>query len=190
MKKVIIKSIVVTLILILLFVASFSLVLCLCFPKTVSDLSFRVGNYDMAVTYSEKAYKNNNSTENLVDLVEKSIVAKNYQVNGKYAGLLLVDKTFLNDILPNKEDGYFNYIAISYVKSLYLLNDYQKCVKSAVNYTDFNSREMSATTTLISLCVEDNNKNLLTMLLDELNLLESNEIIEEYKLNVNTILQN
>ncbi len=190
MKKVIIKSVIITLILILLFVASFSLVLCLFFPKTVSNLSFRIGNYDLAVTYSEKAYEKNQSTENLVDLVEKSIVAKNYNLNSKYAGFLLVDENFLNNILPNKQDGYFNYISISYVKSLYLLKDYQKCVKSAINYTNFNSREMSATTTLISLCVEDNNKNLLTTLLGELNLLESNEIIEEYKSTVNTILQN
>ncbi len=190
MKKVIIKSVIITLILILLFVTSFSLVLCLGFPKTVSNLSFRIGNYDLAVTYSEKAYEKNQTTENLVDLVEKSIVAKNYQINGKYAGLLLVDENFKNDILPNKENGYFNYIAKFYVKSLYSLGDYQKCVKSAVNYTNFNNRDLSATSTLISLCVEDNNKNVLNMLLSELDLLESNEIIEEYKLNVNTILQN
>ncbi|MBQ9781870.1 MAG: hypothetical protein IJW26_01645 [Clostridia bacterium] len=190
MKKVIVKSVTITLVLILLLSTIISVVLCLFFPKTISNLSFKIGNYDLAVTYSEKSYQKDPSVENLVDLVEKSIIAKNNAVTCKYAGVLLVDDNFREDILPNKELGYLNYIASSYVKALYYSNDYEKCVKSAVNYTNYNERSINPTTTLISICAEDNNKPVLNMLLNELNLLASNEIIEEYKLNVNTILQN
>ena len=190
MKKVIVKSVIITLILVLLSSTIISVVLCLFFPKTISNLSFKVGNYDLAVTYSEKSYEKDPSVENLIDLVEKSIIAKNNAVTSNYTGLLLVDESFINDVLPSKEAGYFNYLASSYVKALYYTSSYEKCVKSAVNYTNFNERTINPTTTLISICAEDNNKSVLNMLLGELDLLSSNEIIKEYKQNVETILQN
>ncbi len=190
MKKAIVKSITITLILILLFTTIFSVVLCVFFPQTVSNLSFKVGNYDTAVTYSEKAYQKNQTAEYLVDLVEKSIVAKNYTITSTYAGLLLASEDFRNNVLPNKQSGYLNYLATSYVKSLYFICDYQKCIKNAINYTDFEEKGINPTTTLITISAENNNKTVLNLLLNELDLLESNEIIEEYIFNINTILQN
>ena len=69
MKKVIVKSVTITLILVLLLSTIISVVLCLFFPKTISNLSFKVGNYDLAVTYSEKSYEKDPSVENLVLLI-------------------------------------------------------------------------------------------------------------------------
>ncbi len=190
MKKVIIKSITITLILILLFTTIFSVVLCVFYPKTVSDLSYRVGNYEIAVTYSEKDYLKNKTCDNLVDLVEKAIVAKKYDVVSTYASILLVDEQFRDVILPTKQVGYFDYVASSLVKALYKTNEFTKSVKCAINYTDFNVDGINATTTLISLCIENNDKTVLALLLDELNLLENTAVIELYKQNLNTILQN
>ena len=91
MKKVVIKSITITLIIILLVFTLFTLLLCTFFPKTVSNLTYRISAYDISVKYSEKAYQKSNSSYDLTILVERSIIAKNDEVTCKYANALLVD---------------------------------------------------------------------------------------------------
>ncbi len=181
MKKIVIKSVVITLILIIAFTCVFSLVICSFFPKIASNLSKNVGNYELSTTFSEKAYQKDSSTENLVDLVEKSIMAKNDNKIAKYAGVLLVDEDFRNNILPNKDSGYLSHISSTYVSSLYNLEEYDLAITTAFTHTSFLVDDMNAVKVLIIICDEDGNITMLNQIKAKLESLQpQNEIIINY----------
>ncbi len=191
MKKIIIKSAVISFILILVFIIAFSLVICTFFPKIASDLSKNVGNYQLSATFSEKAYQKDSSTENLVDLVEKSIIAKNDNLVTKYSNTLLVDENFRNNILPNKDSGYLSYISSSYVSSLYNLKEYNLALSTAFTHTTFLLDDSNAVKVLITICYEDNNFTLLTQIKTKLeNITPKNDIIRNYINIVEQIISN
>ena len=191
MKKIIIKSAVISFILILLFIVAFSFVLCTFFPKIASDLSKNVGNYQLSATFSEKAYQKDSSTENLVDLVERSIIAKNDNLVTKYTNTLLVDENFRNNILPNKDSGYLSYISASYVSSLYNLKEYDLALNTAFKHTSFLQDDSNAVKVLIIICRDDNNTTLLTQIKTKLeNLAIQNDIIKNYINVVEQIISN
>ncbi len=188
MKKVVIKSITITLIIILLVFTLFTLLLCTFFPKTVSNLTYRISAYDISVKYSEKAYQKSNSSYDLTILVERSIIAKNDEVTCKYANTLLVDEVFRKEILPTKTDDYLNYVSTSYVLALYNQEKFDTCIDSAISYTNFSVDEINATTTLISLLNENNDVELLQKLKDKLLQLEQNALTIKYVQVINSIL--
>lgn len=130
MKKVIVKSVVITLCLLLVSVAISIAVITAYFPMTIANVAFKVDAKQSCVTYTEKAYENNQSIDTLAILTERCIWANDDEKTVIYAEKFIAHEKFDNYAL-SKDAGYAYYIASEYVIALYELGYKEKSVETA-----------------------------------------------------------
>ena len=134
MKHLIIKTVIISLSLII--AISFIIIglVSVISPITIANASYRLGNYTISVKYTEKQYEKTKSFEDLALLVERSIWAKDYNYTVKYSPIFLNSLGFEN--YCKDKDGYENYIVCYYVESLYLTGNKEKSIEISFSYYD------------------------------------------------------
>lgn len=130
MKRVIVKSVLITLCLLLAFIAVSIAVITAHFPMVVADLTFKVDNKKSCVAYTEKAYHISQDIGDLAILTERCIWADDNLKIIKYAEMLITEDGY-DEFLLSKDGGYAYYIASEYVIALYDEGYNVKAVESA-----------------------------------------------------------
>ena len=130
MKKVIVKSVIVTACILLVVVKIGSMIVSFFFPQTVSDLAFRVNAVKTCVNYQEKAYLKDKEFDTLALLTERCIWASDDEKVIIYAEKFITDEKF-NDYAKNVDESYAYYIITSFVISLYNEGYKTKSVETA-----------------------------------------------------------
>ncbi|MBO4251135.1 MAG: hypothetical protein J5911_00555 [Clostridia bacterium] len=106
MKKLVIKTVVVTLAAIIAIVAALYLCFAVFAPKTLANFWEGTGNYSLSVKYSEKQYERSGDISDLADLCAKLNVRTDSARAVKYLGIL-VDGDGFTEFCENTEgSGY------------------------------------------------------------------------------------
>ncbi len=164
MKKLIVKSISITLLIIATVTMLTILIATAFFPSFVSDLAFTTGNKSLCVKYSEKQYLKSNSDFDLALLVERSFWADDDETSIKYGAIFINDENF-NSFCNTKDDNYKYFIVGSYCQALYENGEKQKSIDTAFvrteEYTQTNPIRLVS-----YLATTDNDKALATKIRD------------------------
>ncbi len=168
MKKLIIKTSVITLTLILIVGFALYGLLGFMYPSSIASLAFRVNNKSVCLKYSEKQYEKTNDVEDLSILIERAIWAENNELIVKYSAIFLNSSNF-EEFVKDK-DGYENFIVCYYVESLYLLDQKEKSIEIAFSY--FNGKsELNPVRVLV--LASKNDLDTLNKILKKLNSIEN-----------------
>ena len=168
MKKLIIKTSVITLTLILIVGFALYGLLGLIYPSSIASVAFRVNNKSVCLKYSEKQYEKTGKVEDLAILVERAIWAEDDETIVKYSALFLNSSDFLD--YAKDKNGYENYIVCYYVQSLYLLNQTEKSIEIAFSYYNGKS-ELNPIRVLV--LASKNDSTTLNKILKKLNAIEN-----------------
>ena len=162
MKKVVIKSTIITVLIITLFSVAFALIVTAFFPKYVADVNFKLGNEAATVKYSEKQYEKTLSQSDLATLVERSIWAENDEMLIKYGAIFINSENF-STYCKLKDDSYLYYIVTCYVKALYENGQEQKGVETAFLNTSTYA-ETNPIRVVASLAIAEDNKDIVLLI--------------------------
>ncbi len=178
MKKLIIKTTVITLIII--FAVTFLIfgLLTLYKPSIIADTAFRFNSKSVCVTYSEKQYEKTKSIDDLAVLTDRAIWAKNYNYTSKYATLLLNHSDF--ESYSQNKKGYETYLACSLVEALYLTNSKEKFIEVTFSYY---TGESQTNTVRIAILTAKDDLDTLNAILDKLRAFENKTEETNYLIN-------
>ncbi len=182
MKKLIIKTTVITLIIIFAVTFLVFWLLSLFKPSVIADTAFRFNNKSVCVTYSEKQYEKTKRIDDLAILTDRAVWAKDYELTVKYANLLLNHGDF--DSYSQNKNGYETYLACSLVEALYLTNAKEKFIEVAFSYY---TGESQTNTVRIAILTAKNDIETLNAILDKLRAFENKT--EETNYLINEILK-
>lgn len=108
------------------------------FPKAMSNGCATLGFDSLSAKYSEVVYKRDDSFENLLDLVAKSVYSDDETLIVKYGGKLLDEPRFYDYSESRSTDSgmkYYDFIANKYSTALYRKGDKQKAFDVVFKYT-------------------------------------------------------
>ncbi len=181
MKKVIVKSVVITLCLLLVTIAISVAVITAYFPMTIADVAFRVNAKQSCVTYTEKAYEKNRDIDTLAILTERCIWANDNEKTVIYAEKFIVNENF-DSYASSKDEGYAYYIASEYVIALYQLGYKERSVESAFQLSN-GFKAVGPLHRLIAISAEANDIEILTAIKTKLTPYSTDEYAK-YLINV------
>ncbi len=118
MKRFAIKTAVITLISVFAALMLFFIGVTVCYPRTMADLFYDVGNETLSTLYTELSYQKTDSTEDLKKLIYRSDEACDYERLEKYCKILTERQDF-SDICAGEKEGYKNYVFGKYVIAMY-----------------------------------------------------------------------
>ena len=130
MKKVIVKSVIITISILIVSFFVTSLAITTFFPKTVSDMAFRVGEKEICVSYQEKAYLKSGKFADLATLTERCVWAGDDEKVIIYAEKFIYSNEYAT-FLSGKDEGYAYYIASALTISLYNEGFIKKAIETA-----------------------------------------------------------
>ncbi len=146
-------------------------------PITIANASFRLGNYELSLKYTQKQYEKSKSYEDLALLVERGIIANDYEIVSNYSHVLLNDERF-ESFSSTKDGDYVNYIANGYVLSLYNVGSVDKSITTALQYVDSNFSIPNPITTLVYTASKKGDTTTLNKILNVLEGLEQNQNVK------------
>ncbi|MBO5888765.1 MAG: hypothetical protein J6Q58_01335 [Clostridia bacterium] len=132
MKKLIIKTSIITLAIILTVGFALYGLLGLLYPSAIASMAFRLNDKETCISYSEKQYEKTNSVSDLAILTERTVWANEYDLTVKYSSILLSHNDF-EDYIKSKP-SYDNYIACCLVEALYLTSNINKAIDVAFSF--------------------------------------------------------
>lgn len=176
MKKLVIKTTVIALSIIIVLTFLVFAIISITSPLTLANASFRLGNKDLAVKYTEKHYLKSLEYDDLALLVERGISANNDKIVIKYAPKFLNSENF-EEYSKTQSGDYTNYISSGYVVALYSEGEINKSISVAFQYVDANFSIPNPVTTLVYTASSKNDVSTLTKILTELESLKENENI-------------
>ena len=168
MKKLIIKTSIITLALILIFGIGLYGLLGYLYPSSIASIAFRVNNKSVCLKYSEKQYEKTNDISDLAILIERAIWAKDNQLIVKYSALFLNSSDFEN--YKKDKNGYENFIVCYYTEALYLTNKKEKAIEIAFSYYNGKSELNPVRVLVLS---SKNDDAMLNKILKKLNSIEN-----------------
>ena len=168
MKKLIIKTSILAILLFMVKFFIFFVVLALFFPSILADTAFRINSKNLCLKYSQAQYEKSLEIDDLALLTERTIWAEDYELTIKYSQLLLNDSDF--NCYSKDKDGYENYIASSYTQALYFTNEKAKSIEVAFSYYTGESKP-NPIRVLVFLSKDD--KNTLNIILQKLENLQT-----------------
>ena len=141
MRKLVIKTIAITLAIIIAVGGLFYLALSSFYPSMLASGYFKVSNAELSLKYSEKAYEKSNDISDLATLTERSILFSDEARTIKYAVLFINDKGY-EVFVENKSSGYHYYIVSKLCEAQYNKGDKSVAISTAFNntleYTAYN----------------------------------------------------
>ncbi len=178
MKKLVIKTCIITILIILS--VSF-LIICLLGlfnPSFIANTAFRLNLKDVCVTYTEKQYLKTESFDDLITLTERSVWASSYETTAEYSAILLNHKDFESFSASN--ENYENYVASSLVEALQKTGNTEKAIETAFAYYSGESKP-NPVRILILNAIDDNDT--LNAVLKKLRALENKTEETKYLIN-------
>ena len=149
MKKLVIKTVAITVVAIIVLMAAIYLVFALAFPKTLADCWKDMGNYSLAAKYYEKQYDKSEDLEDLATLCVYLDAKTDGVKTAKYLKLLTENEKFSEHFPVDGHKGGFNYTDYEYYYGKYAVAEYYAnkisaaitVAKSAVSkeYTENNA---------------------------------------------------
>lgn len=134
MKKVVVKTVAFTVIIIaVIFALSYALISTFS-PGILANAYFRLGSEKQAVKYSELAYEKSDSVSDLATLTERVIIYNDTDKTVTYATLLLAHSDF-ESYAETKSTGYVYYVAGSLTEAHYIKGNKQVAVSVAFQNT-------------------------------------------------------
>ena len=183
MKKLIIKSSIITAVLILVVTTAFLFVLSLLKPNVIANMAFNLNNERTCVKYSEKQYLKTKDINDLALLTERCIWAGDDKSVVKYSTILLSHNDFES---LNKGSNYENYIASSCTESLYKIGNKLKSVEIAFSYYDGITTPNAVRVLIYN---SQNDKDTLNLILQKLNGLQNQTLeTENLKNEINKLI--
>ncbi len=134
MRNLIVKTVAITLSILIVATSAFYLVLSCFFPKTLGDVYFQTQSADLSIKYSEKAYKKSGDINDLATLVERCIVFGDGDKTLTY-GVKLINDDEYQTYLAEKGDGYHYYLISSICQIQYEKGDEQVALETAFSNT-------------------------------------------------------
>ena len=170
MKKLIIKTCILTLIIILAVGFLLFGVVSVTSPSIMASTTFKLNLKTACVNYSVKQYEKTGSINDLALLVERADWANDYSSTAKYAPLLLSDTSFYNFVENEKDGGYEKYVACLYVESLYKTENIEKFIEVAFAYY---TGESGSNTVRIAIVTAKDDSETLNAILKKLKAIEN-----------------
>ena len=157
MKKLIIKTSIITVLSVLVATILLVTTLCIFAPKTVSDYFYGVGNGNLSVRYMEKAYNKNQTAENLEELIFKANENEDYSRVVKYSEIFINREDFVAFINAKPSNSgqmtYEEYFYGNYVIALYETGAENEVIFAVADKTvESNYSEYSAYSSLVYGC--------------------------------------
>ena len=178
MKKLVIKTTVIALSIIITLTFLIGVIISVASPLTIANASFRLGNKDLAVKFTEKHYLKTLEYDDLALLVERGISAGNDDIVIKYSPEFINSENF-EGYSKTQSGDYVNYIISGYVVALYNEKDIAKAISLAFQYVDASFTLPNPVTTLVYTASGKNDVNTLQKVLTELESLKENENIKK-----------
>ncbi len=185
MKKLIIKTSIITLVIILTVGFALYGFLGLVYPSALASMAFRLSDKETCILYSEKQYEKSKDISDLAILTERTVWAKEYELTVKYSSLLLNHVDF-EDYKINRPN-FENYIACCYVEALYLIGNTEKSIDVAFSY--YKGISEQNTLRILILTAKDDSKTL-SLILNRLRDFENKTLETDYLINQLNILLN
>ena len=177
MKKLIIKTTIIALSIVIALSFLVFGIIAIASPLTIANASFRLGNKDLSVTFTEKHYLKTSSFNDLALLVERGVSAENNEIVIKYAPDFIYSNEF-EDYSKTQSGDYTNYIASGYVIALYNKGETAKAISVAFQYVDANFSIPNPVTTLVYTASSKNDVDTLSKISAQLKSLNSNDNIK------------
>lgn len=171
MKRVIVKSVLITLCLLITLSAASVAVITARFPMIAADVAFKVDSKQTCLQFTEKAYLLSNDVDDLALLTERCIWANDNEKTIKYAEALISDDNY-NQLLSKKDSGYAYYIASEYVIALYQNGYVEKAIDAAFKLTN-GFKKVGPVHRLIALCAENSDGATLIAIKEKLRLYDN-----------------
>jgi hypothetical protein len=152
MKKLIIKTIAISLAIVIAVFTALYLIIASASPSTLSNIYFRLNSKNLTLKYSELSYEKSSDISDLSILVERSIKFEDNALVEEYGFKLINDEEYSN-FLQTKDSGYNYYIVGSLSKSLYLSGKADSAISVAFENTLVYSN-LNPIRVVISLAVE------------------------------------
>lgn len=153
MRKLIIKTVSITVAILFAFLIIFYFALASFSPSILSNFYFRVNNANLTLKYSLKAYDKSGDIDDLAILCERSILFDNGDMLITYATILINQDDYLDFALDKGED-YNYYIVGSLVQALYQKGERSVATETAINNTG-NYSSVNPIRIIISLSIEN-----------------------------------
>lgn len=185
MKKLIIKTIAISLGIVVFVFTALYFIIASASPVTLSNIYFRLNNKNLTLKYSEMTYEKSDDILDLSVLVERSIKFEDNALIEEYGFKLINDEEY-SDFLQTKDSGYNYYIVGSLAKALYNAGKVDSAISVAfdntLTYTNLNPIRV-----IISLAVDSANLTALNTIKQKL---ESREDKNQLVLSDVAIIQN
>ena len=178
MKKLIIKTSIITLVIILTVGFALYGFLSLLYPSAIASMAFRLNDKETCILYSEKQYEKSQDISDLAILTERTVWAKEYELTVKYSSLLLSHLDF--EDYKQSKPNYENYIACSLVEALYLIGNKNKSIDVAFSYYTGISEQ---NTVRIAIITAKNDMETLNLILKRLRAIENKTTETDYLIN-------
>jgi hypothetical protein len=132
MKKLVIKTAIITFISVILGAVLIFTALSLVSPKTMSDFTYSLGLEDLSCTFAVKAYEKSQDINDLDTVIVKALSTEDYDVLKKYSKVM-IDR----DEFSLQKKAYKNTILTYYVLSLVETGDEDAFAKTVQVYAEF-----------------------------------------------------
>lgn len=179
MRKLVIKTIAITLAIIMAVGTAFYLLLSSFYPSVLASGYFKINSAELSLKYSEKAYEKSSEISDLATLTERSILFEDENKTIKYAVLLINDKGY-QDLIESKSNGYHYYIVSKLCEAQYNKGDKSVAISTAFNNTlDYTAH--NPVHRLILIAINSNDIQTLTAIKQNLqNKQNKNELLNEH----------
>ncbi len=174
MKKTIIKTAIITALILLSAVFIIYFAIYVISPKTIGNLYKNLGMKTNAVEMYEKQYlSKGNAFDDLKELVDMAVYAEDEECVAEYGKILTVDQSVKLKLLSDvsKKDGerdIYDYYSTRTVEGFYNIGDKTECVDIAFRTSDTYSEDKSVYFVAM-VCSSGNDKELATAFIDYYN---------------------
>lgn len=133
MKKLVIKTVAITVAAIIVLMAAIYLTFALAFPKTLANAWKDMGNYSLAAKYYEKQYDKSEDTDDLAWLCVYLDAQKDSERTAKYLKLFTENENFNARCEREDREGGFKYTAYEYYYGKYTVAEfYANSINAAI----------------------------------------------------------
>lgn len=186
MKKLIVKTVALTLAVMVTVIAGVYLIFSAFAPSTLASVYFRINAQDLTVKYSVKAYEKSGDVLDLASLTERVIVFDDDALTVTYATMLINDNAY-DTVISEKGGAYHYYVVGSLVESLYQTGKKQEAVDVAMQNTS-TLTSGNPIEVVIFCAFDDNDIQTATLIKEKLALKEPSEKINAYLNAINDFL--
>ncbi len=179
MKSLIVKTVAITLAILITVGAGIYLLLATVSPRVLSNAYFKVQNETLSIKYSQKAYEKSNDISDLATLTERCILFGEKDLTISY-GVMFINDDNYGEYISSKSQGYHYYIVSSICTAEYERGDKLVAVETAFSNTN-EYLSLNPIHKLIILSAQSEDKATLTEIKNRLEIRQDkNELVNQH----------